>query len=178
MSTGLRSRVIRPTSTSGRGRPGADHGLRGQRSEPGVSGFGAGVGPFLLGTGVTFLRGGDLRSSKQHQTAGLPILRTRLAPYLVSRRHMDLMIYAAHPRLSAHLRATLQPTPRLMNPRYSGGLSVTACAKTVRAGRGRGPARRPRCGCARRAFRTGAACASGPCSPTLTAGRRSPARTR
>ena len=35
-----------------------DHGLRGQRSEPGVSGFGAGVGPFLPGTGVTFLRGG------------------------------------------------------------------------------------------------------------------------
>ena len=29
----------------------------GKGSEPGVSGFGAGVGPFLLGTGVTFLRG-------------------------------------------------------------------------------------------------------------------------
>ena len=44
--------------------------------------------------------------------------------------------------------------------RYRRGPAFTACAMTARAGRGRGPARRPPSCCARRAFRTGAAYAS------------------
>lgn len=51
------------------------------------------------------------------------------------------------------------------------------CAMSVRASRGRGPARRPKSGHARRASRTHSAYASGRCGPTTKAGRRSPART-
>ena len=51
-----------------------------------------------------------------------------------------------------------------------------AFVRKMRAGRARGPARRPRCGDARRASGTGDACASGQCSPTHRAGRRSLAR--
>jgi len=52
-------------------------GCGGKGSEPGVSGFGAGVGPFLPGTGVTFLRGGT-RAARGSQAYLGP--RARAAP--------------------------------------------------------------------------------------------------